>query len=250
MNAPYKAIVSSDWNECLAPCGPYDCLAFNHPEIASELVAIFRLYTGNRISLGEAAGRIKTLLPGRLSPEEMDAYLDASFATYRGVPALIRWCLDREILFMINTTGTVGYFQRIFAKGLLPAVPVLSAHPMIRYPGLESDPPEVYELLETRDKAAHTRAVARKLGIQADKILLMGDSGGDGPHFNWGAEIGAFLIGSMTKASLNSYCRKKSITINLRFGLDYSKDQKLDPQRAMDIDFMDLASTIANIANK
>ena len=151
-SAPYRAIVSSDWNECLAPCGPFDCLAFNHPELEADLAAVFRQYSGNRISLGEATGRIRNLLPDPLSPDQMDAYLDASFTTYRGVPALIRWCLDNKILFMINTTGMIGYFQRIFAKGLLPPVPVLSAHPLIRYPGLKSDPLWVCELFETRDK--------------------------------------------------------------------------------------------------
>jgi len=29
MTTHYKAIVSSDWSECLAPSGPFDCLAFS-----------------------------------------------------------------------------------------------------------------------------------------------------------------------------------------------------------------------------
>ena len=243
MTTQYKAIVSSDWSECLSPSGPFDCLAFNHPEFETDLAAVFRQYTANRISLGQAAAKIKSLLPKPLSPDQMDAYLDASFATYTGVPDLIQWCLDNQILFMINTTGMIGYFQRIFAKGMLTPVPVLSAHPMIRYPGLKSDPPHVYELSETRDKGQNTATVARSLGIQTAKIILMGDSGGDGPHFEWGAESGAFLIGSMTKASLDSYCREKGIVINLRFGLDYSKDQK----KELDINFMDLTTKIEEI---
>ena len=244
MTTPYKAIVSSDWSECLSPSGPFDCLAFNHPEFETELALVFRQYTGNRISLGQAAAKIKRLLPNPLSPNQMDAYLDASFATYAGVPDLIQWCLDNQILFMINTTGMIGYFQRIFAKGLLPPVPVLSAHPMIRYPGLKSDPPDIYELFETRDKGQNTAAVAGSVGIQTAKIILMGDSGGDGPHFEWGAGSGAFLIGSMTKASLDSYCREKGIVINLRFGLDYSKGEKKDQQKKLDINFMDLTTRI------
>ena len=250
MTASYKAIVSSDWSECLSPSGPFDCLAFNHPEFANDLAAVFRQYTGNRISLGEATAKIKGLLPDPLSPAQMDAYLDASFVTYTGVPDLIQWCLDNRILFMINTTGMIGYFQRIFARGLLPPVPVLSAHPMIRYPEIKSDPAHIYELFETRDKGQNTAAVATSLDIQTPKIILMGDSGGDGPHFQWGAESGAFLIGSMTKASLDSYCREKDITINLRFGLDYSQNDRKDLQEELKIDFMGLTDMIEEILNK
>jgi len=247
MTAFYKAMVSSDWSECLSPSGPFDCLAFNHPEFETDLAAVFRQYTANRISLGQASAKIKSLFPNPLSPDLMDDYLDASFATYTGVPDLIQWCQDNQILFMINTTGMIGYFQRIFAKGLLPPVPVLSAHPMIRYPGLKSDPPHVYKLFETRDKGQNTETVARSLGIQAGKIIVMGDSGGDGPHFEWGTGSGTFLIGSMTKASLDSYCREKGIVINLRFGLDYSKGEKKDQQKELDINFMDLTTRVEEI---
>ncbi|MGB5747869.1 MAG: hypothetical protein WBM69_12860 [Desulfobacterales bacterium] len=247
MTASYKAIVSSDWSECLSPNGPFDCLAFNYPDLEADLTAVFRQYTGNRISLGQAAAKIKGLLPDPLSPDQMDAYLDESFATYTGVPDLIQWCLDNQILFMLNSTGMIGYFQRVFAKKLLPPVPVLSAHPLIRYPGLHTDPPQIYELFETRDKGSNTAAVANSLAIQAPKIILMGDSGGDGPHFEWGAESGAFLIGSMTKASLDSYCREKDIVINLRFGLDYSQNDRKDLREELKIDFMELQSTIKKI---
>jgi hypothetical protein len=51
----------------------------------------------------------------------------------------------------------------------------------------------------------------------------------------------------MTKASLDSYCREKDITINLRFGLDYSKGETQDPKKELEIDFMDLAATIEKI---
>jgi hypothetical protein len=118
---------------------------------------------------------------------------------------------------------------------------------MIRYPELKSDPTHVYELIETRDKGQNTAAVANSLGIQAAKIILMGDSGGDGPHFQWGAESGAFLIGSMTKASLDSYCREKGIVINLRFGLDYSQNDRKGLQEELRIDFRGLRSKIEKI---
>ena len=247
MSLHYKGIISSDWNECLAPCGPFDFIAFNFPEIGSQLNAIFRQYTGNRITLGQAAAQISQLLPDRIHPEQMDAYLEDAFRTYPGVPDLIEWCLSKDLLFMINTTGMIGYFQRVFAKGLLPRIPVISAHPMLCYPGHSSDPGDIYDLFETRDKAQNTEAVIRSFGIPSDKIILMGDSGGDGPHFEWGAKTGAFLIGSMTKPSLDSYCREKDVAINLRFGMDYSRGEKKDPSKELQINFMDLITTIEEI---
>jgi len=244
MTSPYRAMLSSDWSECLSPCGPFDCLAFIHPELEEELSAVFRQYTGNRISLGEAAAKIKGLLPDPLSQDQMDSYLDASFATYTGVPDLIQWCLDNQILFMINSTGMIGYFQRVFAKKLLPRIPALSAHPLIRYPEHNSDPTRIYELFETRDKGRNTEALAMSEDLRTNKIVLMGDSGGDGPHFEWGAASGAYLISSMTKASLDNYCREKDITIHLRFGLDYSKNKKTDPQSELEIDFRNLITRV------
>ena len=145
---------------------------------------------------------------------------------------------------MINSTGMIGYFQRVFARKMLPRVPVLSAHPMTRYPHCSTDPFEIYELLETRDKGRNTEAASKIESIPADKIILMGDSGGDGPHFEWGVKKGAFLIGSMTKASLDSYCREKDIAINFRFGLDYTQDKRKDFDTDLKIDFKDLVSTI------
>ena len=241
----YKAIVSSDWNECLAPCGPFDCISFAYPQLAPGLETIFKQYTGNRISLGQATHQIRKLLPAPIPPELMDAYLDKYFTTYQGVPELIEWCLGNDILFMINTTGLLGYFQRIFAKGLLPIVPVLSAHPMIRYPGQVTDPPQVYELLEIEDKGGNTAAVMRTSEIPPAKIILMGDSGGDGPHFEWGAGVGAFLVGSMTKPSLQEYCQSKSILIDCRFGFTYAQGEKKDPEKERQVDFMGLTSLIA-----
>ena len=250
MKSDYKTIVSSDWNECLAPCGPFDFISFNQPAIHSELSTIFRRYTSNQIPLGAACHKIRKLMPNPVTPRQMDAYLEESFVTYPGVPELIEWCLSENILFMINTTGVIGYFQRVFGKGLLPRVPLLSAHPMIRYPQQPSDPQYIFELVETADKAKNSDSAIRTLGILAKKIILMGDSGGDGPHFQWGAGNGAFLIGSMTKPSLKDYCRNKSITIDLRFGVDYAVGEKKDLQNEMQVNFMDLAPVFEDIASR
>jgi hypothetical protein len=214
----YRAILSSDWNECLAPCGPFDFIFFSHPDLREGLTAIFRQYTTHAITLGEAVQKMREMLPRPITSEEMDAYLDASFTTYPGLAEWMEWCLSRDILFMINTTGMVGYFQRIFAKGLLPRIPVLSAHPMIRYGSLPSDPERVLELLEIQDKPRNTEAALRSFGLKDPKVIVMGDSGGDGPHFEWGARVGALLIGSMTKASLKAYCEERDIRIQAMFG--------------------------------
>jgi hypothetical protein len=141
----------------------------------------------------------------------------------------------------------LGYFQRVFARGLLPRVPVLSAHPMIRFPACSSDPRHIYRLLEIRDKGKNTNSVIRSMKIPAQKTILLGDSGGDGPHFEWGSRVGAFLVGSMTKPSLDSYCRGNNIFINLRFGLDYSRGGSPNREREMQVNFMDLTTTIEKI---
>jgi 2-hydroxy-3-keto-5-methylthiopentenyl-1-phosphate phosphatase len=243
MGKSYRAMISSDWSECLAPSGPFDCIRFTCPELTDALAEVFRKYTGNQMSLGEASAKIKSLLPQEISPAQMDAYLDAEFDTYKNVAELILWCQSHDILFMINSTGMIGYFQRVFAKALLPSIPVLSAHPLIRYPAGQSDPGHVLELFETPDKGRNTSAVAKTLGIRPDRIILMGDSGGDGPHFEWGARTGATLVGSMTKASLDGYCRRKHIKIHHRHGIDFSKNAT----PGMDVDFMDLCDFIADI---
>jgi 2-hydroxy-3-keto-5-methylthiopentenyl-1-phosphate phosphatase len=246
----YKALVSSDWNECLAPCGPFDFISFTYPELESDLESIFEQYTGNIISLGEAVQKIQKLLPGPLTEEHMDAYLNKSFATYKGVAELIEWCLERDILFMINTTGMIGYFQRVFSKGLLPTLPVISAHPMVRYAHRGTDPLQVYDLLEIQDKSKNTGAVADHVNIPGDKIILIGDSGGDGPHFDWGAGIDAHLIGSMTKPSLEKYCQTQGVDIDLHFGLSYAEGDEKDPKQEMQIDFRDLSPLIEKFLSR
>lgn len=243
----FSAIVSSDWSECLSPSGPFDFIAFNFPQLQPELKVIFRSYTGNLISLGEACLKIKKILPGPITPEMMDAYLDRSYAVYRGVPELIEWCLRKGVLFMINTTGMIGYFQRVFAKGLLPQIPVLSANSMFRFPASTNDPNTILELFETMDKGRNTAAVVAKMGIPAKRIIVMGDSGGDGPHFEWAHQAGAFTIGSMTKPSLAAYCEKRGIEIGKRFGLVYSKDEVRSLESEMAIDFRELIGPIEEV---
>lgn len=241
MKIKYKGMISSDWNECLAPCGPFDPIAFAYPELEADLSSIFRSYTSNQISLSEATRRIAGLLPKPLGEKQMDAYLDASFVTYTGVRDLIKWCKKRDILFMINTTGMQGYFQRAMAKGLLPEGIVVAANPMISY---AEHGMELYEVREIEDKAKNTETVMRAYGISPNKVILMGDSGGDGPHFAWGASVGAHLVGSMTKPSLENFCRNKGIEINTRFGVSSSEGEKKDPKREMEVDFMGLVAVI------
>ena len=244
MKIKYNGMISSDWNECLAPCGPFDPISFTYPELEADLSGIFRLYTGNQISLSEATRQIGGLLPKPINEKQMDAYLEASFVTYKRVTDLIQWCTNNHILFMINTTGMQGYFQRAMAKGLLPQGMVVSANPMISYPGQEM---EMYEVREIGDKAKNTETVMRLHGIPPNRVILIGDSGGDGPHFSWGASVGARLIGSMTKPSLESYCRNRGIEINTRFGVNYSEGEKKDLEREMEFDFMGLVPVIEEV---
>jgi 2-hydroxy-3-keto-5-methylthiopentenyl-1-phosphate phosphatase len=194
----YRAVISSDWNECLAPCGPFDSISFVYPHLEPELSEIFREYTSNKFSLSQAARRITAMIPAPITEEQMDSYLDECFETYRGVPELMEWCEKKDILFMINTTGMQGYFQRVIAKALLPKLPIVSASPTIRFTVRDNDP-SFYDLVEIHDKPKNTETVIRGFGVPPGRAILMGDSGGDGPHFKWGARVGAFLIGSMTK---------------------------------------------------
>jgi 2-hydroxy-3-keto-5-methylthiopentenyl-1-phosphate phosphatase len=243
----YRGLVSSDWNECLAPCGPFDFISFTYPSLASDLAGTFKKYTGNEISLSDATGRIASLLPAPIGEEQMDAYLDACFETYQGVPELMEWCSSNSVLFMINTTGMQGYFQRVFTKGRLPHAPVVSAHPMIRYQEAGIGTCQRYDLLEIQDKPKNTEEVMNAWGVPPGKTILIGDSGGDGPHFDWGAKAGAFLVGSMTKWSLARYCREKEIRINLYLGPRYSQGEKRKEALERDVDFTDLIPKIEQL---
>jgi phosphoglycolate phosphatase-like HAD superfamily hydrolase len=246
----FTAVVSSDWSECLSPTGPFDVIEFHHPHLAPALTEIFRSYTGNMISLGEACRRITALLPGPVTADMVDAYLDRAFAAYCGVPQLIEWCLRHGILFMINTTAMIGYFQRVFAKGLLPRVPVLSANALIRFPAGEADPEQILALTETTDKGKNTEAIARGFGIPTRRVVVMGDSGGDGPHFEWAHSAGAATIGSMPKHSLSAYCRQRGIPIGLRFGVSYGAGESRDPEREKRFDFMKLVEPLRSILGR
>ncbi|MEI7451319.1 MAG: hypothetical protein WCJ75_17050 [Desulfomonile sp.] len=240
----YRGIVSSDWSECLSPNGPFDPIAFNYPEVVQDLSDIFKKYTGNVISLDRAISNIKDLVPQPLGIEQMDAYLDASFRTYTGVPELIRWCLERNIIFMINTTGTQGYFQRAIAKGLIPPVPIVAANPMIQFPKTDDLGRYRFEVLEIEDKPKNTAAVMKSLNLAGKKLVVIGDSGGDGPHFQWASQSGAFLIASMIKPSLKNYCRSREVFIDKFFGTVYEPGESRDTQREMAFDFMELAQVI------
>ena len=239
----YKAIVSSDWSECLSPNGPFDPIWFSYPELKTDLSTIFRGYTGNDITLTEAVRRIGKLLPEGLTEKQMDAYLDAHFQTYSGVPKLIQWCLDRDILFMINTTGTHGYFQRAMAKSLLPKVPVIAANPMLWFDESEC----VYNIREIEDKPTNTQAVIGSMHIPAGKLIVIGDSGGDGPHFQWASKAGGHLIASMAKSSLIAYCDSHGVAIDTFFGLKYDEGKQRNPKEEMKVDFTELAGVISNV---
>lgn len=243
----YKALVSSDWNECLAPSGPFDPISFTYPDLETELSALFAEYTGNKISLADATQRILALIPACLTIDQMDAYLDAKFSAYRGVPELIEWCLSHNILFMINTTGTQGYFQRAFAKNLLPVIPIVAANPLISFPGAREDPRFLYQVVEIENKLKNTESVMNLLGITPRWVVLIGDSGGDGPHFHWGGSTGAFLIGSMTKPSLKIYCKERGVIINKRFGPCYSPGEDTDRAREMRTNFMELTDSLSAV---
>ena len=246
-NHSFKAIVSSDWSECLSPNGPFDFIGYTYPETKEQLSTIFRRYTGNQMALSEASGHIGSLLPEHISIEQMDAYLDESFDTYTGVADLIEWCRSNDILFMINTTGMIGYFQRVFDKQLLPLVTVLSANPLIRYKASATDPRHILELFEIQDKGRNTAAVANTFGIPSNKAVLVGDSAGDGPHFEWGRKTGARLVGSMTKKSLDDYCRNHHIHIHHRIGANFSKGESSGGQNEPVSNLMDLCDILIDV---
>ncbi|MBM3299483.1 MAG: hypothetical protein FJY85_05985 [Deltaproteobacteria bacterium] len=238
--ARYRGLVSSDWSECLSPNGPFDPMSFVYPHLKPGFSQIFSTYTGNLISLVEAVRQIQALIPDLLTQEQMDGYLDSCFQTFKRVPELIQWCLDRDILFMINTTGTHGYFQRALAKGLLPDVPVVAANPVLRFDRED----RLYEVREIDDKPRNTQAVIQSWNVPPGKLVVIGDSGGDGPHFQWAAQAGGYLIASMAKPSLVQYCQSCQVQINRFFGLIYEPGQSRNVQEEMTVDFMHLAPVV------
>jgi 2-hydroxy-3-keto-5-methylthiopentenyl-1-phosphate phosphatase len=241
----YRAAVSSDWSECLSPNGPFDPIAFIYTDLREALSQIFRDYTGNKISLRAATDEINILLPHPFSIAQMDAYLDASFNTYQGVSDLINWCAENKILFMINSTGTQGYFQRALAKGLIPDIPIICANRMISFPEKSTTDKFEHEIMEIYDKPKNTQAVIRQFGLKSDCVVVIGDSGGDGPHFSWAAHNGALSVASMVKPSLVEYCERTGVGINHFFGMNYAQVGKRDENKEMQFNFMDLAKVIA-----
>jgi hypothetical protein len=224
----FHYLVASDWSECLSPNGPFDPLIHTWPGLEADLTRIFTAYTSNEISLSRAVEEIKSRLPEELSSGAMDAFLEERFAAYANLSLLIHWCLERGIAFMINSTGPIGYFQRALAKGFLPRIPLLSAHPFLRYPPADTDPERVFELFEIEDKGTNTHAALQELGIPPHRAAVVGDSGGDGPHFAWAAEHGALRVGVNTKASLEGYCAERGIEIHARLGPAYRPGQPRD----------------------
>jgi hypothetical protein len=243
----YAALISSDWNQCLAPCGPFDALAYHHPELRRPLDRIFQQYTSNAMTLGEASGAIAKLLPAPLTPDRMDAYLQDRFAVYPGVREFIQWCQAHHALFMVNTTGLAGYFQRALALELLPGFGALAAHPLVRYDRSGTDPAILLALEEITDKPRHTQAVAERFQVAPKKIIILGDSGGDGPHFQWGARIGATLIACMVKPSLECYCTERGIAITHRFGHAYAVGEAVDPEKESAYPFTDLIKIVEQV---
>jgi 2-hydroxy-3-keto-5-methylthiopentenyl-1-phosphate phosphatase len=243
----YKAIVSSDWNECLAPCGPFDYISFVYPELSATLRRVFQQYTGNEIPLSKAIQIIRKMIPAPISQEQMDGYIDSEFRIYNGVTDFMEWCLSMDILFMINTTGVVGYFQRIMAKKRIPPIRFLSAHPSVTYAKEKRDPAHIMALFEVQDKGRNTQKAVQSMKDPLHRIILMGDSGGDGPHFSWGADNEAFLIGSMTKPSLKNYCRENGIRMDLQFGITYDAGQEKRLKDEMEVDFRDLIPVVAEL---
>jgi hypothetical protein len=148
---------------------------------------------------------------------------------------------------MVNTTGAVGCFQRALFRHLLPPLPVISAYPEPHYPKTASDPDQVYSLFEITGKARHTETVAQNMEIPLKRTIIVGDSGGDGPHFKWGAQNGAFLIASMAKPSLQLYCSEQDIQPDYFFGHTYCKGETRDHALEMGFDFMGLAAVIEEV---
>ncbi len=211
----FRAIVSSDWNECLSPARPFDILTFLYPELGEEIRDIFLLYTGNKLSYSGAVQRIRSRLPRPIEKEDVDSYLEREFSVYKGTVELIKWCGENDILFMLNTTGWMGYFQRLFYKNLLPSIDCLSASTFLKF---EDKFPFscVYPLEEIEDKPKNTLSVMENFGVE--RVVIIGDSGGDGPHFVWGRERGALLIGAMVKSSLLRYCSGCGVSIDYLVG--------------------------------
>ena len=100
------------------------------------------------------------------------------------------------------------------------------------------------KVAEIHDKPRNTQAVMRALNVPEKRVIIIGDSGGDGPHFEWGDSMGALLIGSMTKPSLDAYCAQKGIKIDHHFGASYSPGMNKESDQKTQVDFKELADII------
>ena len=81
---------------------------------------------------------------------------------------------------------------------------------------------------------------ARHFQIPPQKILVMGDSGGDGPHFKWASDQHAVRVASMAKPSLKQYCFKQQIEIHAYFGISYQDGEPRRQADEMQVDFREL----------
>ncbi len=225
-------LVSTDWNECLSPSRPFDPLIFKYPELRGELKEIFLKYTGNQISYKKALDEIKNIMPGPISEQDMDEYLTKNFSIYPGALEFIHWCMDNGIVFMINTTGWIGYFQRAIKLDLLPKIEFISASPFVTYLDKNQDCNFFY-LYDTPDKARNTEKLVRRFDIK--HIFLIGDSGGDGPHFEWGYKNHCTLIGCMAKPSLKAYCKGRDIDIDYFIGNPEEEFPKIEVDKLINI---------------
>jgi hypothetical protein len=104
-----------------------------------------------------------------------------------------------------------------------------------------------YPLLEITDKGLLTAKAAGHFGISHEKIIVMGDSGGDGPHFEWAGSVGAATIASMAKPSLLSYCRRRHLQITHRFGHTYGEGEPIEVEKEIRYDFMELSQVIGQL---
>jgi hypothetical protein len=243
----YKGLIASDWNQCLAPCGPFDAVTFRYPRLQQPIDDVFKRYTNNEVTLAAAVSTIDALLPGPLSQHDMDGYLTRHFKTYRGVADLMLWCRRNQIAFMINTTGPLGYFQRVLARNLLPEPAALAAHPAIRFSGAGQTDRLTCELLEITDKGLHTARAADHFGVPFGNVIVIGDSGGDGPHFEWAGNVGAATIACMAKPSLLNYCRRRHLKITHRFGHTYAEGEAVAFEKENRYDFMELTEVVAGL---
>ncbi len=248
MSTRFRALISSDWNQCLSPCGPFDPLVYHYPELEPAIKKVFLDYTGNKISLSTALDKIRAFVSEPLSCSRMDAYLDTEFSLYPGVLELVKWCRKNEVAFMINTTGFMGYFQRLFDRGLFPVPDALAANKMIFYSNAECIPEITFELTETSDKGIFTAEVVRRLGLELNKVMVIGDSGGDGPHFQWAKHNGAVLVAAMAKQSLLAFCKSREIEIDFFIGPG-GKNQGYRTTSG-DADFLDLLPLLKEMVRR